>query len=336
MGEDRGADHKGVVTPPNKDLKEDRPMMKIADLNYDRQKFIGSSDVAAILGLGVYDNTALTVWRRKKGLEEDPMTEARRKFLERRKKWEPYVVDRLKEEYGAEIIDVNARYVDQDLPYFAAEIDAEARVGNEVVNVEIKTVSPFAFGEKYGWGEQGSNDIPVHYDAQVRFALGVTRRKRALVVVLVGLMDEFPIYVIERDESVEKELRGACQRFWEKHVLADVPPEPQTLNDLKVLYKTTNGLAVDGTGEVGSKALRLRAIRAQMEALEFEEEALEFEVKAFMKDREELLVDGKKIFTWKEQNWSHLDQEGLKANEKEIYKKYLKSGKARAFKMLRS
>jgi hypothetical protein len=77
-------------------------------------------------------------------------------------------------------------------------------------------------------------------------------------------------------------------------------------------------------------------VRSHIEALEMEQESLEFDVKNFLRDRDELVVDGRRVFTWREQGWSRLDQESLKAQEKAIHKRFMLSGKQRVFKMLRS
>lgn len=307
-------------------LMEDEP---------DRRRYIGSSDAAAILGLSNF-RTPYDVYLAKTSETREEMDPAKRKFLERRKRWEPVVVQMLREELEAEIVSINRRYIDREHDYFAAEVDAEALDSGEIMNVEIKTVHPRAFGERYGWGEAGSGDIPVDYEAQVQFALGVTGRSQAIVAAMVGL-DDMVFYRIERDDETIATLRAACSKFWTEHVVAKVAPEPTTIEDLHRLYrKSTPGLSVAATDDVGSKALQLRAARAQISAIELQIDALEFDVKLAMKDAEELFVDGRKIFTWKEQAFSYLDQTALKEKEKETHRKFTISGKRRVFKSLTS
>jgi hypothetical protein len=77
------------------------------------------------------------------------------------------VVQMLREEFDGEIVSVNERYVDQDHDFLAAEIDFEWRdADGSIQNGEIKTVSPFAFNERGGWGEAGTDQVPIHYFAQ--------------------------------------------------------------------------------------------------------------------------------------------------------------------------
>lgn len=331
------------------------PPRLIADADYDRRKFIGSSNVAAIMGLTPTINgqryTALDAYlaKRAETLEEEP-DNARNLFLKRRKRWEGPVFEHLREEFQAEIVSTNLRYIDGDVPFFASEIDFEWKVDaasaealgldpkfiGTIQNGEVKTVSPRAFSQKFGWGEPGTADIPVNYQAQVMFGLSILQREVSIVAALLGL-DEMIFYVIRRDESDIAQLREACCKFWHENVLAGVPPEPQTILDLDKLYsRSTVGMVADGTSTVGANALRLRSIYGEIDAREMEAELLEFEIKQEMKTAEELVVDGRKLFTWKESNWSRLDQTGLKEKEKAIYKKFMLSGRHRVFTSLRS
>lgn len=309
--------------------------MKTLPENPDRRRFIGGSDAAAILGLSSF-RTTYDVYVSKTAETPEEMDPAKKKFLERRRRWEPVVVQMLKEDLDAKIVATNKRYIDPAIDYFASELDAEAEDNGETLNVEIKTVHPRAYGEKFGWGEGGTGEVPIDYEAQVQWGLGLTGRKRAVLVAMVGL-DDMVFYPIERDNEGIAKMRAACQKFWTENVLKKVAPDPQTVADLAKMFKTpTVDLAVAASDDIGSKALRLRAIDANMKALELEFEALEFDVKRALGNAEYLTVDGRKVYSWKLQNWSRLDQEGLKEKEKAIYKQYMKTGKHRVFKALTS
>lgn len=307
----------------------------ITDEAYDRRKFIGSSNIAGILGLSKW-TTPYDVYIAKVSEVREEMDPAKKKFLERRKRWEPVVVQMLREELDANVVATNLRYVDGEFPFFASEIDFEAEEDGEIMNGEIKTVTPRAWGEKFGWGEPGSGDIPIEYEAQVQFGLGITGRKRTIVAAMVGL-DDMVFYRIERDDELIADLRARAAKFWNEHVLAGVAPPATTIGDLHKIYKTaTPGLVVTADSALGSTALKLRGVRSQIASWELQAEGLEFDVKLGMAGAEELHVDGRKIFTWKDQKWSMLDQTTLKEKEKKIHKKYTLSGVRRVFKALTS
>ena len=312
----------------------------LADEDYDRRKYIGGSNAAAIMGVGAtYDGvtaTAVGVYNAKIAEVSAEMDPEKKKFLERRKRWEPVVFQMLREELDVEVVSTNLRYVDPYLPFLAAEIDFEWRdEDGSIQNGEVKTVTPFAFGERHGWGEAGSSDVPIYYEAQVHHGLSVMGRRKCILAAMVGL-DGMVFYRIDRNEGLIYEMRKREAIFWRNCVLKKVPPDPQTLGDLRVLFPTSNGLAVEGSSEIGSKALSLRALRGQIAALEMQRDSFEFDVKLALRSYEILTVDGRKIFTWKDQATTSFEASKLKASEikeeRDIYRKYLKKGSARVFK----
>lgn len=311
---------------------------RIEEKDYDRRKFIGSSNVAAIMKLSPTINgetyTPYEVFLAKTSLDvREEMQPQLKLFLERRKRLEPYAFQMLDEEFQAELIATNTRYIDPLLPYLCSEIDAESLVEGEITNIEVKTVSARAFSERFGWGAPGTNEVPIHYYLQVQHGLMVTGRRRAFVAALIGF-DQMEFYPIERSEDDIAGIRFACQKFWTENVLANVPPDAQTLSDLSKMYKAPTSPTIDATPEIGSKALRLRAILSHMKALDMESESLEFDVKNFMKGAEELMVNGDKLAKWGPRKFAYLDQQGLKEKEPKVHKQYMISGTRRQFQTL--
>lgn len=299
---------------------------------HDRRKFIGGSDAAAVLGFSNF-RTPYDVYLSKTSDTPEEMDPGKKKFLERRKRWEPVVVQMLKEELEAKIVNTNLRYQDREHEFLAAEIDAEAEEEGEIINVEVKTVSPFAYGERFGWGEPGSGDVPIDYEAQVQHGLGVTGRKKAILVAMVGL-DNMYFYPIQRDEKTLGIMRAGLVSFWTNYVLAKKAPDPKRMTDVEKMYKVAKeGLVVVARPEVAAQALELRAINEQIDALKARGDLLEFLVKQAMGEAESLEVEGKKLVTWKEQGWTRLDYAAMKADR--VYSNYARSGTQRVFKTLK-
>jgi predicted phage-related endonuclease len=92
----------------------------------DRQKYIGGSDVAAILGISPW-KTPLDVYLDKSQPRVETVDPARQRLFTRGQRMEPYVIDLLAEEEGICIVARGNRYIDPELPFVAAEIDAECR-----------------------------------------------------------------------------------------------------------------------------------------------------------------------------------------------------------------
>lgn len=309
----------------------------------DRREFLGSSEIAAVMGLAPeytrdgkkVRQTAYDVWLRKTGDDPQAMDPDLELFLKRRKRFEPLVIQMLREEFEAEIVRTNVRYRDPELPFLAAELDFEYVLDGELCNGEIKTVSPYTFGSRYGWGEAGSDNVPIHYWTQLQMGLGIKRRRRGMLVALVGF-DSMIFYPVDANETDIGKVRDAGAKFWRENVLAKVAPEPMTVADLDKLYKMEAGKAVEADDAVASHAMRLRSIDAQIDALSIEREFAEFEVKRAMRDAEIMVVNGRKIATWKEQNTAGLDQQAVKTKHPAVWKECYRRGKTRVFKTLRS
>lgn len=299
----------------------------------DRQRFIGGSDVAAVLGVSPW-KTPLQLWELKtRPLLEAP-AETRKRVFSRGHRWEAVVaemlVDRLRENgHEVEIVANNRRYIDPARPYLAAEIDFELRLDgeDEITNVELKTVHPFKSKE---WGEEETDESPVWYTAQAMHGLGVTGRRRCLVAPLFGA-DEIRTYPILRDDETLGAMRARCAAFWQL-VETGVRPDPTTLADLDRIYKGDPSLPpLYADNATHRNILRLRALKAEIKAREAEMEAVEFDVKQFMGDAMELVTDDKTAITWKNRDFSWFDQAALKADDAKVHRHYQRKTTTRVF-----
>lgn len=315
----------------------------------DRRTYIGGSDIAAILGVDPYGKTPLTVYQAKRGELEGRMDPEKIRFLQRRKRWEGPIIEMLREEFDGQIVAANQRYPDAEHDFLAAEIDFEWIDGDgNPQNGEIKTVSPFAFNERSGWGEAGTADIPVHYHAQVMFGLGIKRADRiartSCVTAAMAGLDSMAFYRVDRDDETIAGIRDIAVRFWNENVLAGVPPEPLDMADVGRLFNKRWGRPVDLDLEAAEAFERLRMVRAQIAALEGDQAEAELEVAKFVckqwglaepalekdgkvvvdhvKENSALMFDGRVLGTWNAGRGSHLDQKRLAAEKPEIKLEY--------------
>jgi putative phage-type endonuclease len=92
----------------------------------------------------------------------------------------------------------------------------------------------------YAWGDEGSDDIPVHYRCQVLQQLDVLGAELAYLAVLIGGTD-YREYLVEYDEAEAKLIRDADAAFW-ADVQAERPPDvddsPATARALRHLHPT--------------------------------------------------------------------------------------------------
>jgi putative phage-type endonuclease len=304
----------------------------------DRQAYLGGGDIAGILGVSPWQSR-VSVWQKKvEPRDESAPRPAKKKLFNRGKLWEKVVGEMLEAKlvdqgHKVQVLSANHRYVDPDVPYFAAEIDYEILLDDipDIVNVELKTVHPNATRE---WGEEDTDECPLHYAAQAAWGLGITRRNCCIVAPLFGA-DEIRAYPIVRDDVTIQGMREQARNFWELYVLPKKAPEPLSLADVDRLFKRDAERQVLADPEIVEKLLRLRAVESELDARTLERDVLEFQVKRFMGDATALMLPGqeKSAATWKMRANAHLDQTSFKADYPKLYKQYLRTGQSRFFEV---
>lgn len=296
----------------------------IATVDHDRRKLIGGSDVAGILGISPW-KTPLQVYLDKVQPRSGEPDRNKARVFARGKRMEPYVIDLLAEEAGLEIVARGQRYRDPDLDFLAAEIDAEAASGE---NIEIKTVSPFKAWE---WGEQQTDEIPVHYTAQAMHGLMVTGRQVCVFGVLIG-GDDFRMYRIERDDETIAAIRSKEIEFW-GHVERQEPPEATNVNDLLAMFERDSGAVVEADAALLAAINRMREINVSIKPLEQEFDQLKEQVQLAMRDASVLALDGQPLATWKTQSASRFDQAEFKAAHPDLFEQFKRTSSSRVFRL---
>lgn len=314
----------------------------------DRRTYIGGSDIAGILGVQPKGwRTAVQIWQRKTlpdAAVEPEAPAGQRKRLSRGIVVEPLVATLLEHLHDIPGVAVrNVRNVDPDVPYFAAEIDATLPLGavrhlfddvgdafddDEPVNIEIKTVHPFAASE---WGEEGTGDVPIHYAAQVQWGLGVTGRNLAIVAALFGA-DNLVLYPMRVDLEVVSAMRDQAHAFW-KCVEAREAPAPQTLGDCALLWPEARDVEAEATDEIAAAVKTLAGLRARVTAFQDGADGVALMVREAMKDAATLTVGGEPIATLKQQATSSVDVDALKANFPDAYKACRRTGTTRVLRL---
>ena len=264
----------------------------------ERTGFIGGSDVAAILGVSPW-KSPLQLYLEKTGEYREEITPERQRIFNRGHRWEPVVVEMLADElsdrgHAVEVVARNARFRDPEYPFLAAEIDLELMVDGERLNGEIKTVHPFA---AKAWGEPGTDEIPIYYAAQVMHGLMVRPRKRAIVAALIGV-DDLRIHWIDRDDETIAAIRARELEFWQR--LQDGnPPPPETETDVKWLYPTDKGEAMEADAELLELCSELSRAKAAAKTWDNNVEVLAQRIKLRMGHAATLLHRDQVLATWK-------------------------------------
>ena len=290
------------------------------DFTQDRSKYLGGSDIGAILGLSPF-KSPLAVWMEKTGKEVKPVDSLPLRFGTF---VEEFVANEYTNATGFALRHDESIYIHPDHSFMSAHIDrfvhADGLDQAATKILECKTANPFSRAQ---WGEPGSDQIPLHYLTQVTWYLAITGIERADIAVLIGNTD-FRIYTILRDPELENLVLEKAQHFWNAYVLKNQPPPAQTPEDCQLLFERGDpAKTFEANAETLALLAQLQALHHQGHTCEEEITTLKTQIMAQMQDAEVLTHQGQVLATWKAPKASYrLDAKRLEAEERAIYEKY--------------
>jgi putative phage-type endonuclease len=320
----------------------------------ERRHYIGGSDAGAILGLNPW-RSALDVYFEK---IEGKQPEINNNFIYWGNQLEPLIRRIFFEVTGLMAHDVSKTKYHKDYPFIAANIDglitlSDNKKGeNNTAILEIKTVSQFARAQ---WGKPQcdldlspeytflpSNGfrnedgyIPMNYLCQAILYACVYEIEKVYFAVYFGNDLPLQIYQYNRDLELENQVIQKLKYFWYEHVKKEIPPLPQTAEELKKFYPNAkNNSVIISTNEIEDTYYNLKELKQKQQNIEEQIENLSCQIKQFMKDDEVLLNNaGDKFATWSNIVSNRIDTKRLKTKDEQLYKKYLKESKYRQFKI---
>lgn len=181
-----------------------------------RHTGIGASEIATVLGLNPWQSP-FSLWHIKAG-NVDPDLEGNAATH-----WgtihEPAICDEWARLNPWAEVRVCGTYRHPDEPWMLANPDRLVHDGDDLVGVLEAKTARYADG----WGPDGSDEIPVHYRAQVMQQMHVMGVPVAYVAVLIGGSD-FRSYTVDYDPGDAAHVVEAGRAFWQS--IADgVPPD---------------------------------------------------------------------------------------------------------------
>lgn len=203
----------------------------------DRTRHVGSSDVAAILGLDPY-RTAMDVWLEKTG-RADPFEG--NEATERGNLLEPAILAYASKELDVALIPDQEFLSDSKL--ILAHTDGVP--ADQTLVVEAKSA---VSDEEYG--EPGTDEVPQRHIIQVHtqfLAIGPQCKTGYVALLLPGFKSfDFRLYTIPREEEICQAIDYSVGEFWRNHVLADKPP-PNILGSMDVLKRVRRNPSLTAT-----------------------------------------------------------------------------------------
>ena len=259
-----------------------------------RRTGIGGSDVAAVLGLSKY-KSPLDVYKDKIGETADG-DQSQAAYWGT--KLEDIVAKEFQERTGLKVQRVNKQlsreewmHANIDRAVVNHAISGTVRIQGEAKQaetgrllttdaiLECKTASSY-IADQWGPSQEeeivsgkivSDHKIPIYYETQVQWYLGVTGASVCFVAALLGGQD-FRIYLVQRDNEVITALQDQCRAFWFENVLKRIPPEPHTAEEVQKLFAKDDGEMVEATNEVAADIGELRNLTEQVKALEAEQQ----------------------------------------------------------------
>lgn len=250
-----------------------------------RRGMLGASDVPAVLGLSPW-RPAVEVWAEKTSRYEespDDVTEA----MELGTELEPALLAALARRTRCKVHPAGELLRSTRWPWLAATLDGlilaasgsplRAYAGS-TGSAEVKLAGAQFAGDWISPSDEAAGFVPPHYLPQVDTQLAVTGAPFAVFGALLGGRLAFRWCVVPRDDRRIDRLVNETGTWWEAHVRADVPPEPdgseRAADLLARLYPERGGIVMLDD-ELGGAVDRLREVKAQLRALEDERALLD-------------------------------------------------------------
>ena len=303
-------------------------MLNNQDFTHNRNSFLGGSDIGAILGVSKY-RSAMDVWLEKTGKQ----TSTKDSFALRFGSYaEQFIADEYVKLTGNLLINHPDGLVHPEHSFCVGHIDRfvlaktdaplirEDGALNAKKLLECKTANYYS---QHDWGNAGSDAIPLPYLCQCVWYLGISNLPEIDVAVLLGGSD-FRIFTISRDRELETLIFQKAVHFWHEHVLKDIPPKPQSVNDCQALFaKASSGKTIEANRETIALIEQLKTLESQAKVDETQIEAIKQALMEQMADAEILTYHGKPIITWKAPKPSvRIDTKRLGLDHPELIKAY--------------
>jgi putative phage-type endonuclease len=210
-------------------------------------------------------------------------------------------------------------------PFMLANLDGMVQEPGKRV-VEFKTARTDS-----GWGEDGTDGVPMYYVLQVAHYMLITGCTLADVAVLIGGCD-FRILHLVADPELQAMLVLAETEFWTR-VENNDPPPPVNVEDAR---KRWGSLADRGMLAANDKDLEVVRNLHETVALMKELATSEASQKKTLMERlgaaganSLVNAEGKTLVTWKLPTAPHrFDEKAFAEDEPELYKQYIRSGTA--------
>lgn len=283
-----------------------------------REKGIGGSDVAAVMGLSPW-RSPYEVWCEKTGLAQ-PEDISDKPAVEWGNRLEPLVGQKFREMHpDFTVRRVNGILTSIERPWAKASLDYEVKVpGEGWLVLEIKTSGQFG---SHNWDE----GVPLWYQTQVQHYMAVSGRSAAYVAVLIGGSD-YREFRIERDEDDVKAIEQAVDTFWNVNVLTKKEPDAIGGDGPALFEVHPEGAELVELDETPTALSRYQLACAEFDQAKAEKERWASKLKQEIGDDKGWQTPAGKV-VWQRSERSRFDTKRFRADHPELNDEYTTTSK---------
>ena len=305
-------------------------LVKTADLSRAdwlryRTMGIGGSDVSVIAGINPY-RSVYQLWLEKTGQNEP--AESENEYTHFGTILEPVIRREFMERTGLKVRQKHMLLQSEEYPFMLANLDGVINLDGEMCIFEAKTASAYKLDD---W----QSGIPPEYMLQVQHYMAVTGAVKTYIAALIG-GNHFEYRLIERDDEMIAKIITMEKLFWEINVLGGIAPEidgaKATTEFFNSKYNFSNGQTIALPEDVITDCEEYSRLSDEISKLTAAKDAICNRIKSLMQNNE-TGVAGKYKISWKQVISSGFDKTRLKADNPELYKKYVTHSQYRRFSM---
>lgn len=262
------------LLPPDQAVHGNAEWLKL------RRAGISASEIAAVLGISPWQSPFSLWWAKAEGWGDEDNAE-----MSAGRRAEPVIADWFADEHPEYVTKLAGLYASAERSWMLATPDrlvlAHLDDGTGPCPADRTCVCywidepPVALLEcKYlvggwdGWGEPGTDDVPVHYRAQCLWQADVLDVEQVYLAAWHGA--EFRCYVVRRDEKDLRVMRAAGEEFMARLAAGDPPPIDDhiaTVAALKRIHPDVEDRVAEVDWSTAAGYRRARALKTRAERL---------------------------------------------------------------------
>lgn len=233
----------------------------------DRTRFIGGSDVAAILGLDPY-KTRLQVYEEKVGIGEPFEGNI---HTRRGTRLEEVAAEEYAAKHGVKLMRINQRIINPRHPFITARIDRKVVGQPKLTEFKCPSLGSFSKMKREGLHEG--------YIAQMHSYLGTTGYEEGDWGIFCADLWDLVDFNVERDNKLVVDIEQQLAAFWNNHVVPRIPPPAEDNDYERLEIRKAEGFAKVFTVEDPALMEALRNLR-DAKKIKAEADLIEIDAKA--------------------------------------------------------